>query len=33
MKSSSILGLNARAVLFTGKYNSRAAKKIADSKL
>ncbi|MDP3917885.1 MAG: sugar-transfer associated ATP-grasp domain-containing protein [Candidatus Woesebacteria bacterium] len=33
MKSSSILGLNARGVLFTGKYNSRAAKKIADSKL
>jgi alpha-L-glutamate ligase-like protein len=33
MKSSSILGLNARRVLFTGKYNSRAAKKIADSKL
>jgi len=33
MKVSSILGLNARGVLFTGKYNSRASKRIADSKL
>lgn len=33
MKTSSILGINARGVLFTGKYNSRASKKIADSKL
>lgn len=33
MRVSSILGLNARGVLFTGKYNSRPAKKIADSKL
>ena len=33
MKASSILGLNARGVLFTGKYNSRKAKRIADSKL
>lgn len=33
MKISSILGLNARGALFTGKYNSRKAKKIADSKI
>lgn len=33
MKASSILGLNSRSVLFTSKYNSRKAKKIADSKL
>lgn len=33
MKLSSILGLNARSALFTGKYNSRSSKKIADSKL
>lgn len=33
MKVSSILGLNSRGVLFTGKYNSRSAKKVADSKL
>lgn len=33
MKASSILGLNSRASLFTGKYNSRKAKKIADSKI
>lgn len=33
MKISSILGLNARGAMFTGKYNSRKAKKIADSKL
>ncbi len=33
MKVSSILGLNARSQLFLSKYNSRAGKKIADSKL
>lgn len=33
MKTSSILGMNARSSLFTGRYNSRLAKKIADSKL
>jgi len=33
MKISSILGLNSRGVLYTSKYNSRSAKKIADSKL
>ena len=33
MKASSILGLNSRGALFTGKYNSRSAKKIADSKI
>ena len=33
MKTSSILGLNSRGTLFTGKYNSRSAKKIADSKI
>ena len=33
MKTSSILGLNSRGVLFTGKYNSRMSKKIADSKI
>lgn len=33
MKISSILGLNARSSLFTGKYNSRKAKKVADSKI
>lgn len=33
MKASSILGLNSRGALFTGKYNSRKAKRIADSKL
>lgn len=33
MKASAILGLNARSALFTGKYNSRKSKRIADSKL
>ena len=33
MKASSILGLNSRGALFTGKYNSSGAKRIADSKL
>lgn len=33
MKASSILGLNSRGALFTGKYNSRKAKMVADSKL
>ncbi len=33
MKTSSILGLNSRGALFTGKYNSRKAKMIADSKI
>ncbi len=33
MKISSILGLNARNTLYTAKYNSREAKKIANSKL
>lgn len=33
MKISSILGLNARGALFTGKYNSRKAKRVADSKI
>lgn len=33
MKTSSILGLNSRGVLFTGKYNSRVAKKNSDSKI
>lgn len=33
MKVSSILGLNSRSVLFTGRYNSRKAKRVADSKL
>ena len=33
MKISSILGLNSRGTLYTGRYNSRKAKKIADSKL
>lgn len=33
MKISSILGLNARSVLFTTRYNSRKAKNIANSKL
>lgn len=33
MKISSILGLNSRSVLYTSKYNSKNAKKIADSKL
>lgn len=33
MKSSSLLGLNSRYVLFTSKYNSREGKKIANSKL
>ncbi len=33
MKTSSILGLNARGWLYAGRYNSRKAKKIADSKL
>lgn len=33
MKISSILGLNSRGALFTGKYNTRKAKKIADSKI
>ncbi len=33
MKISSILGLNSRGALFTGKYNSRKAKNIANSKI
>lgn len=33
MKASSILGLNSRGALFTGKYNSRKSKMIADSKI
>ncbi len=33
MKTTSILGLNSRGALFTGKYNSRSAKRIADSKI
>lgn len=33
MKTSSILGLNSRGALFTGKYNTRSAKRIADSKI
>lgn len=33
MKASSILGLNSRASLFTGKYNNRKAKNIANSKI
>jgi alpha-L-glutamate ligase-like protein len=33
MRTSSILGLNSRGALFTGKYNTRKAKTIADSKL
>src|SRR4030043_26171 len=33
MKCSSILGLNSRSQLFSYKYNSRAAKKNADSKI
>ncbi|WKZ25596.1 MAG: sugar-transfer associated ATP-grasp domain-containing protein [bacterium] len=33
MKASALLGLNSRSVLFTGRYNSRKAKRIADSKL
>lgn len=33
MKASSILGLNSRGALFTGKYNSRKAKNIANSKI
>ncbi|MFZ3301259.1 MAG: sugar-transfer associated ATP-grasp domain-containing protein [Microgenomates group bacterium] len=33
MKIASILGLNSRGALFTSKYNSRAAKKNADSKI
>lgn len=33
MNASSILGLNSRSVLFTSKYNSRKAKRIADSKI
>lgn len=33
MKISSILGLNSRGVLYTSRYNSRASKKIADSKI
>ncbi|HCR35697.1 hypothetical protein A2130_01255 [Candidatus Woesebacteria bacterium GWC2_33_12] len=33
MKVSNILGLNSRGALFTGRYNSRKAKKIADSKI
>lgn len=33
MKTSSILGMNARSRLYTGRYNSRKAKKLADSKL
>lgn len=33
MRASNILGLNSRGALFTGKYNSRKAKRIADSKI
>lgn len=33
MKVSNLLGLNSRGVLYTSRYNSRQAKKIADSKL
>lgn len=33
MKASNILGMNARSRLYTGRYNSRHAKKLADSKL
>lgn len=33
MKISSILGINARGALYTSKYNTRKAKRIADSKL
>ncbi len=33
MKISSILGLNARTQLFAYRYNSKAGKKVADSKL
>ena len=33
MKTSSILGLNARTRLFAYKYNTKRAKKIADSKI
>ena len=33
MKTTSILGLNSRGVLYTTRYNSRHAKRIADSKL
>lgn len=33
MKISSILGLNSRSALFTGKYNTRKAKNIANSKI
>lgn len=33
MKISHILGLNSRSSLYTAKYNTRKAKKIADSKL
>lgn len=33
MKLSSILGLNARTQLFASRYNSKAGKRVADSKL
>ncbi|MEK7168916.1 MAG: sugar-transfer associated ATP-grasp domain-containing protein [Patescibacteria group bacterium] len=33
MKTSSILGLNSRRALFTGRYNTRKAKNIANSKI
>lgn len=33
MKSSNILGMNARSRLYTGRYNTRKGKKIADSKI
>ena len=33
MRVTNILGLNSRASLFTGKYNSRKAKNIANSKI
>lgn len=33
MNARHVLGMNARSRLFTGRYNSRRAKKIADSKI
>lgn len=33
MKASNILGMNARSRLYTGRYNTRKGKKIADSKI
>lgn len=33
MNAKQVLGMNARSRLFTGKYNSRRAKKVADSKI